>query len=71
MTVRQWLSAHEDGVPDALSARLRSAVDPAGRDAGAAADALAEAGERLLGGVLGATVMTRAHALDVLSADVR
>jgi hypothetical protein len=69
VTVRQWLSAHEDGVLSALSARLRSAVDPTGHEPGAVADELARTGERLLGRVLDANTMTRAHALDVLCAD--
>lgn len=69
MTVGEWLSAHEDGVPPALIARLRSAVEPPARGAGGVADELAGAAERLLGEVLAAHTMTRAHALDVLSAD--
>ena len=66
-TAHEWLSRHEVGVPEALRARLRRAVQ-AGR-AEPVADELARAGERLLAGVLDADVMTRVHALDVLGAD--
>lgn len=64
---REWLSAHDAGVPDALSTRLRSALQTAAEKP--VADELAEAGERLLARALEAEAMTRAHALDVLGAD--
>jgi hypothetical protein len=67
VTVQQWLAGHEAGVPEALRARLQRAVHAGGAEP--IADELARAGERLLAGVLDADAMTRAHALDVLSAD--
>ena len=73
MTAREWLTAHADDVPDALGARCRAAVSSLAAASLASSsdpsDAMADAGVRLLDGVLSSPPMTRAHALDLLAAD--
>jgi hypothetical protein len=70
MTLDGWLDARRPAPPDALRARIRSAIgEPLGGDAAHATEACLRAGERLVESLLRSDNTTRDSALDLLAAD--
>ena len=62
---REWLAAHERGVPPALANHLRASVEGGEHTV----EELLAGGERMLERAMSSDPMTRAQALDVLGAD--